>query len=105
MKELPNNVIDEIKYANEILENTGLFIQMANCIGKPIEYGMKKLPGFAERIVEKAVNKSLNKALQIAIYTMNTSKKSKKPSRWWHRSAVIATGGAAGFFSIGFRGR
>lgn len=102
MKELPRDVIDEIKYAKDILENPGLFIQIANYVGKHIEYGMKMLPAKVERILEKVVNKSLNKALRIAIYTMNTSIKRKKPSRWWHRSAVIVTGGAAGFFSIGF---
>lgn len=102
MKELPRGVIDEIKHAKEILENPGLFIRIANVVGKPIELGVKKLPKWAGRVVDKAVNKSLNKALQISIYTMNTSKKHKKPSRWLHRGMVIAAGGAAGAFSIAF---
>lgn len=102
MKKLPNNVIDEIKYAKEILENPGLFIQIANYIGKPIEYGMKKLPKWTGRMVDKVVDKSLNKALGVAVYTMNISEKHQKPSNWWHRGSVIVTGGVAGFFSIGF---
>lgn len=100
--DLPDNVINEIKDAKDILENPGFFIKKANWIGKPVEFGMGKLPIRAQRIVEKAVSKSLEKALKMSIGTMNTSKKYKKPSNWLHRGLVMSTGAASGAFSLTF---
>lgn len=88
----------ELMVAVDLLENPGFVAQLTDLMGTPIEWAIKKLPKKANDLISKAVNKSLRTALKAAVFTMNSKKSA--PSPWWHRGAVMATGGAGGFFGL-----
>ena len=88
----------ELKRAVDLLENPNWIAKIANIIGLPIEWFIKKLPKRANKIISAAVNKSLLAALKAAVLTMGRSR--QPASKWWHRLAVVVSGGAGGFFSL-----
>jgi hypothetical protein len=91
--------LTELKRAVDLLENPSWVAMVANIIGVPIEWSIKKLPKRANKIISAAVNKSLLAALKAAVLTMDRSRP-YAATKWWHRLAVIVSGGAGGFFSL-----
>lgn len=97
--------------AKNYLEDPSIFIKIVNLVGEPIEYGMKKLPNKAQKVVNDATSKSLKKALSVSLLTI-----SKKPclscsdfesarvrsskSHWGHTAGATVTGAAGGFFGL-----
>ena len=67
-----------------------------NLIGKPIEKGIALLPDVVENKIAKACNIALGKAADIALFTLQDSE-GEKPSNWFHRVSVWATGALGGF--------
>ena len=86
----------ELKRAVDLLENPNWVAKVANIIGVPIEWSIKKLPKRANKIISAAVNKSLLAALKAAVLTMDRSRQ-HVASKWWHRLAVIGSGALAAF--------
>lgn len=82
-----------------LLENPGLVAKLADRVGQPINWAMKQLPGSASAMIRSATESAIRKALSVAVSTINR-KRHVEPSRWSHRFAVAATGGAAGLFGL-----
>lgn len=85
-----------MRQAYDILEHPGFRIQVMNLIGKPIEKGIALLPDVVEHKIAKACNIALGKAADIALFTLQDSE-GEKPSNWFHRVSVWATGALGGF--------
>jgi hypothetical protein len=88
-----------LREAVQLLENPSWTARLTDLIGIPIEWGMSKLPDRAVLIISKATTKAMNTALKAAVATMKQDH-SGRPKRWWHRGAVVVSGGIGGFFSL-----
>jgi hypothetical protein len=85
--------------AYHALEDSDWIIDLANLIGKPIDFVMKKLPSKASEIVENATAAALKGALKLALSTMDLNDKASA-SPWWHRTLITLTGGIGGLFGL-----
>lgn len=88
--------IKELRQAYDILEHPGFRIKAMNAIGKPIEKGIELLPDSLEHQIAKACNVALGKAADFALFTLQDAG-DEKPSNWFHRMSVWATGALGGF--------
>lgn len=88
----------ELRNAVVLLENPGIAARITNLIGTPVEKGLGFLPGDWNRRIGEATQKALMKAADIAIFSMNTSK--KPSSDRWHKIGVAITGGIGGFLGL-----
>ena len=52
----PQDIID-LRRAVEQLEAPGFFIKVVNWVGKPVEYGIEKLPKKAQEIIGDATKR------------------------------------------------
>jgi len=95
---LPEDVTRQITDARQVLEHPSLAIRLADKVGAPLEYLVKKLPGGAQEIIIGATSKALHAALDVALRTLDRS--GGQPSDWLHRAAVAATGAAGGAFGL-----
>lgn len=90
--------LEALRQAKQLLENPGLAIQIANYIGKPVEWAIAKLPERAGGIIVSATKSAMESALEAAVWTL--AEGAQKPKDWRHRLAVIATGMGGGFFGL-----
>ena len=88
-----------LKDAVTILENPGFAIQVANFIGKPIEYGLGKLPDSVSRRIGDATRSALQSSLRVAVSTMN-SERGLKPSHSMHKILTTLSGLVGGAFGL-----
>jgi hypothetical protein len=96
---LSQTEIDDLKAAKMLLESPGLAARISNFIGAPIEKGFKMLPESWSAAVNSAAHKSIETALDVALMTMDNSRRAA-PSNWWHKLAVAATGAGGGAFGL-----
>jgi len=85
--------------AVELLENPSWTARITDLIGMPIEWAMTKLPKRANQIISIATTKAIKKALEVAVATMKQEHRGSH-KKWWHRGAVVLSGGVGGFFSL-----
>jgi hypothetical protein len=88
-----------LEEAVNLLENPSWIIRVTNTIGMPVEWAIKKLPKGAHEIISKTTTAAIRRAVMFAVSTMNHQHKALA-SRWWHRTAVILSGGVSGFFGL-----
>jgi hypothetical protein len=75
---------------------------MANLIGSPLEFAVKKLPNVVSKRIHGAVEAALFKSAQAALWSMDNTP-GKAASTRWHKLAAAtsgAVGGAFGFTSL-----
>jgi hypothetical protein len=89
----------DLRRAKSLLENPGLAIKIASSLGKPVEWGLAKLPERARDMVVSATRKAMDAALAVALRTLDREARDE-PRNWLHRAAVMATGGAGGAFGL-----
>lgn len=89
----------DLKRAKVQLEEMSFAMRLADLAGSPIEWGLRKLPAIARGAIEKATRVALTKSLGAALSTL-PERSSSGASNWLHRGAVVATGGAGGFFGM-----
>jgi hypothetical protein len=85
--------------AFELLEHPGFFIRVVDIVGMPVEYGLKKLPQKAQKVINTATVGSLKAGLKVAVTTLDP-KHHGSSSNWFHGTLVAATGAAGGFFGL-----
>ncbi|NLH60690.1 MAG: EcsC family protein [Ignavibacteriales bacterium] len=88
-----------LEKAVNILENPSLIAQIADFIAIPIEAGLKNLPDKVTSKILKLTNKALLTALKGGILTMDSSYRGLSSNNW-HKTAIIASGAAGGFFGL-----
>lgn len=92
----------DLQRAAALLESPTLTAKMANLIGSPLEFAVKKLPNVVSRRIHGAVEAALFKSAQAALWSMDNTP-GKTASTRWHKLAAAtsgAVGGAFGFTSL-----
>ncbi|MGV6490522.1 EcsC family protein [Stenotrophomonas rhizophila] len=92
----------DLQRAVALLESPTLTAKMANLIGSPLEFAVKKLPAVVSRRIHGAVEAALFKSAQAALWSMDNTP-GKAASTRWHKLAAAtsgAVGGAFGFASL-----
>ncbi len=85
--------------AKLLLENPGLAMKLASSVGKPVEWGLARLPRKAHGIVLSSTRKALESALDVAVRTLD-GPGTPAPRNWSHRLSVMGTGALGGFFGL-----
>ena len=89
----------DLQRAVGLLEAPTLTARMANVVGAPLEFAVKKLPSGVSRRIHGAVHAALAKAVQGALMSMaNTPGKSA--STRWHKLAAATSGAVGGAFGF-----
>lgn len=92
----------DLQRAVDLLESPTLTAKMANLIGSPLEFAVKRLPDSVSRRIHGAVEAALFKSAQAALWTMDNTP-GKAASTRWHKLAAAtsgAVGGACGFTTL-----
>ena len=90
---------DDLEAAVAILENPGLAPRLMEIIGLPLDKAMSVLPANWKRVVGSASQKTLMKVLELALLTMEESKK-KPASNLLHKVFVAASGAGGGALGL-----
>lgn len=99
MKKITEEHKEELHKAMLILENPSIAAKVTNIIGKPIEFGLDKLPENWNSKIGEVTQVALLKATDAAIFTMKDIP-NDEPSNWWHKIGVAVSGGVGGFFGL-----
>ena len=91
--------IDDLRYAQTLLENPSLAAKISNLLGTPIEIGFKHLPPKWKGVVQRATKESLEKALNFAIRTVNERTRPASSDKT-HKILVLATGAGGGTLGL-----
>lgn len=89
----------DLQRAVALLESPTLTAKMANLIGSPLEFAVKKLPQSVSRRIHGAVEASLFKSAQAALWTMDNTP-GKAASTRWHKLAAATSGAVGGAFGF-----
>ncbi|WP_448133906.1 EcsC family protein [Stenotrophomonas rhizophila] len=92
----------DLQRAVTLLESPTITAKMANLIGSPLEFAVKKLPNVVSKRIHGAVEAALFKSAQAALWSMDNTP-GKAASTRWHKLAAAtsgAVGGAFGFTSL-----
>ncbi|WP_100077211.1 EcsC family protein [Chryseobacterium camelliae] len=96
---LSENHLEELRQAMEILENPGIVAKITNAIGQPLEKALEFLPKNVHEKIGTITEAALIKAADTAIFTMKDTLNAR-PSNWWHKFGVAASGAVGGFFGL-----
>jgi hypothetical protein len=99
MDPLPAPDLAALARAREILESPGLAMRLASQLGRPIDWGLARLPDRARGLVASATRAALERALAVAVHTLDR-RQARPAADWLHRAAVLATGAAGGAFGL-----
>lgn len=89
----------DLERAVALLESPTLTAKMANLIGSPLEFAVKKLPQSVSKRIHGAVEAALFKSAQAALWSMDNTP-GKAASTRWHKAAAAATGALGGAFGF-----
>ncbi len=92
--------LDDLKYAQSLLENPGLAAKITNLFGVPIEKGFDLLPKNWTDLVSSSTRKALQVAVNSAILTMNNKKTGDDPANTLHKIMVAGSGAVGGFCGL-----
>lgn len=88
--------LDDLRAAKDQLEYPSLTARLAALLGKPIEIGLKLLPGNWHNKVREITQAALLQGLQFAILTIG--KGGKKSNELLHKALAFGSGTAGGAF-------
>jgi len=89
----------DLERAVALLESPTLTAKMANLVGSPLEFAVRKLPDVVSRRIHGAVEAALFKSAQAALWSMDNTP-GKAASTRWHKAAAAATGALGGAFGF-----
>jgi hypothetical protein len=89
----------DLQRAVDLLESPTLTAKMANLIGSPLEFAVKRLPDSVSRRIHGAVEAALFKSAQAALWTMDNTP-GKAESTRWHKLAAATSGAVGGAFGF-----
>jgi len=89
----------ELQRAVQLLEAPTITARMANLVGAPLEFAVKKLPDGFSRRVHGAVQAALTKAVQAALLSMENTP-GRAASTRWHKLAAATSGAVGGAFGF-----
>ncbi len=89
----------DLKRAVALLEKVSVTIQIADAIGSPLEWALKKLPSGAKASIQSAVKGALQKAVTGALLTLRDHSQQQASTRV-HKVGAVVSGFAGGFFGL-----
>ncbi len=89
----------DLQRAVDLLESPTLTAKMANLIGSPLEFAVKRLTDSVSRRIHGAVEAALFKSAQAALWTMDNTP-GKAASTRWHKLAAATSGAVGGAFGL-----
>ncbi len=93
--------LDDLRQARRLLENPGLAAQLANAVGAPVEYLMRKrLPAPVARLVNTTTRKALQQSLRVAMSTFASDAGAPAARPRSHAFAAAASGAVGGAFGM-----
>ena len=96
---LDQNDREALVDAVRVLESPGLAVQVAEIIGKPVQYGVSYLPDAVVRRIGDTTNAALRTALHAAVSTMR-NERGITPSQRIHKMLATLSGAAGGSFGL-----
>jgi hypothetical protein len=100
LRPLPPADQAELERARALLESPGLAVQLANLVGAPIEGMLARLPGPAQRLLDRSAHKAVETAFRAALLTLRDEPAGARASPRLHKAAVAGTGAIGGFFGL-----
>lgn len=91
--------VEQLRGAQQLLENPSLTAKLTNIIGEPIEKGIDLLPEKWSAVITAVTKKSLKTALDAALMTFGRNVQSGS-SDIWHKIAATAAGAGGGAFGL-----
>lgn len=88
-----------LRRAKDLLEHPGLAVRLADHVGKPVEWGIERLPSRAQALVVSSTRKALESALQAALWSLGREARPGPRDRL-HKLSVIGIGAVGGFFGL-----
>jgi len=102
IKGLPMNIsgedLDSLRSAKNTLENSSFGMKVVEKLNIPFNKGFDMLPDNWQGNILEVTQNSLEYALNAALITLDSKGTVAYP--YWHKAAVMATGGVGGFFGI-----
>ncbi len=80
------------------LENVSLAMRIADKLGKPIEFTLRRLPAGGREMIQKAAHTAIEKCLDIAVKTLG--KEAPPAHEAFHKLAAGVSGALGGFFGF-----
>jgi hypothetical protein len=88
----------DLEQAVRQLENTSLAMRIAAAIGKPIEYGIRRLPDSGRALIQKAARTAIEKCFDMAVKTLGAQ--AAPGSVAFHKWATGVSGAVGGYFGF-----
>ncbi|HSR12460.1 MAG TPA: EcsC family protein, partial [Thermodesulfobacteriota bacterium] len=89
---------DRLERAVRLLENPSWAARMTDIVNVPMEWALKRLPGFAHEIISRATEKAIRKALRVALRTLKPEQ--TFPAKKLHRNTAGLLGGVGGLLGL-----
>jgi hypothetical protein len=97
---LPPEAQAELDAARKVLEESSLASRLANMAGTPVEALRKRLPSFAQGMLDRTVRHALSQALSAATRSAPGWTPPGISSAWMHRGMAAASGAVGGAFGL-----
>lgn len=95
LQDHPQDLAD-LRRAVALLEAPTLTAKMANLVGSPLEFAVRKLPGAVSSKIHSVTETALYKAAQTALWSMDREQPGKPASPRLHKLAAAASGALGG---------
>jgi len=82
-----------------ILENPNWLIKLTDYVGKPLEFGLKRLPKKVNNKIGEITNNALSGVLKLAINSFDENK-NLNPSNKFHKGLTVLSGSVGGAFGL-----
>src|SRR5690606_11275124 len=88
-----------LRQAVTLLEAPSFTIRIANMVGTPVEWAMRRLPGATTERIQKTIQGALKTAVNGALRTIDDTQAGAARPRT-HTAMVAASGAIGGFFGL-----
>ena len=95
LQDHPQDLAD-LQRAVALLEAPTLTAKMANLVGSPLEFAVRKLPNAVSSRIQSVTEAALYKASQTALWSMDRTQPGKPASPRLHKLAAAASGALGG---------
>jgi hypothetical protein len=97
---LPQEAEEELAAARRVLDESSLASRLAAMAGTPVEALRRRMPQFAQGMLDSAVKRALSTALSAATRSMPSLRPGRMAPDWLHRGLTMASGAAGGAFGL-----
>jgi hypothetical protein len=92
--------LEELRLAKQLLENPSFGARLVSVLGRPLELGLERLPAGASGLIQKATHKALERGLDVAVRSLDPSRRDAASDDRRHRAATGISGALGGAFGL-----